>query len=198
VYWEELDERDPNSLCRNALAKNYSPMGLILPFLNEVLLIDGRNRCLHCQVNGEWQRANAPLLELLCLLYLLRATPDPLHGEMVSVQELKCAHFFRGPHELNLRPLLRRFGNDAGGFLAHGAALAGQSLELADASFRLMPFPKVPLYCLLWRGDQEFEPTLSILFDRSVEHHLAADAIWGLVNLMSDILLSGNALKVMK
>ena len=45
---------------------------------------------------------------------------------------------------------------------------------------------------LLWRGDEEFEPQLSVLFDRSIEDPLAADAIWGLVNLVSDFLLTGD------
>jgi hypothetical protein len=60
---------------------------------------------------------------------------------------------------------------------------------MADVAYRFAAFPKVPLYYLLWVGDAEFPPRLSILFDRSIDKHLAADAIWGLVNLMSEILL---------
>jgi hypothetical protein len=54
-----------------------------------------------------------------------------------------------------------------------------------------MVFPKIPLYYLLWQGDEEFEPRLSILFDRSIEEHLPADAVWGLVKLFTDILVRG-------
>ncbi len=62
-------------------------------------------------------------------------------------------------------------------------------MDLADAAYRLTPLPKIPLYYLLWEGDEEFKPNLSILFDRSIERHLSADAIWGLVILVSDALL---------
>ena len=56
---------------------------------------------------------------------------------------------------------------------------------------KLLVFPKVPLHYLLWRGDDEFQATISILFDRSVEVHLAADAIWAITNLVSNLLLQG-------
>ena len=36
------------------------------------------------------------------------------------------------------------------------------------------------------------QPHLSILFDRSIESHLSADAIWGLVNLVSKELLKSS------
>jgi hypothetical protein len=40
----------------------------------------------------------------------------------------------------------------------------------------------------LWVGDDEFQPRLSVLFDRTIDQHLAPDAVWGLVNLVSDRL----------
>ena len=83
-------------------------------------------------------------------------------------------------------------GSDQFGFKAVARRLGATPLDMADAAFRLLPLPKVPLYYLLWEGDEEFRPNLKILFDRSVEKHLSADAIWGLVNLVSDeILLEG-------
>ncbi|MBW1838075.1 MAG: DUF3786 domain-containing protein, partial [Deltaproteobacteria bacterium] len=60
-------------------------------------------------------------------------------------------------------------------------------------AYKLSPLPKIPLYYLLWEGDEEFQPHLSILFDRSIESHLSADAIWGLVNLVSIRLLMGGS-----
>ncbi len=41
---------------------------------------------------------------------------------------------------------------------------------------------------LLWEGDDEFAPRLSVLFDRSIENILAADAIWGIVTRVSKAL----------
>ena len=60
---------------------------------------------------------------------------------------------------------------------------------MADTAFKFLPFPKAPLYYLLWEGDEEFRPNMNILFDKSIERHLPADAIWGVVRLVSDELL---------
>lgn len=192
TYWDDLEKRDVKALTEKTLAKDYTPMGLLLPFLDEMLLIDSQNRCIHRQINGQWTPVDAPLLELLSLVYLLNAVPEGLSLEMVSVKELKSAHFFRGPHMLKTRPLLARYGHDLEGFKRVAQIRGGEILDLADASCRLLPFPKAPFYYLFWKGDEEFQPTLSILFDRSIEHHLPPDAIWGLVNLVSDILCLGN------
>ena len=61
---------------------------------------------------------------------------------------------------------------------------------MADAAVCLKPFPKIPVYYILYAGDEEFPAKLSVLFDRSIERHLSADAIWGLVGLVSDALLN--------
>jgi hypothetical protein len=111
----------------------------------------------------------------------------------VSVKELKTAHFFQGPHELNVGGCswnalveIRKGSRRA------AKSLGGESQNLAaDAAYRIPAFPKVPLYYLLWEGDDEFEPRLSVLFDRSIESHLSADAIWGLVALVSEALGQG-------
>ena len=191
-HWEDLEQRDIEELCRNALVKNSPPMGVLVPFLKEYILVDRQNRCVCRQGHGQWESIDNPLLELLCLVYLLNAGPGPISQEMVSVQDLKSAHFFKGPHELKVGPLLERYGNDIDGFKRAAERLSGEALDLADAAYRLLPFPKVPLYYLFWKGDQEFRPNLSILFEKSVEHHLAPDAIWGLVSLVSGILLTGD------
>jgi len=190
-YWEDLKRKDFATVCRNALATDHAPEGFLLRFLGETILIDMQKSVLKIGRQGAWEKMSYPLLELLSLVYLLNAGPEGLRNEMVSVQQLKTSHFFQGPHELNLDPLIRRFGNDVEGFKDAGLKIGGEPQDLADASFKILAFPKVPLYYLLWRGDEEFNPRLSVLFDRSVENHLSADAIWGLVSLVSDALLKG-------
>ncbi len=187
-YWEDLGQCDIETICANAGAKNYPHVGLLLPFLKEYLLVDMQNRSVCRQGHGQWERIDNSLLELVCLVYLLNAGPEPISQKMVSAQELKSAHFFTGPHELKVKPLLKLYGNDLDGFKKAAGDLGGESLDLADVAYKFLVFPKVPLYYLFWAGDDEFDPRLSILFDRSIEHHLAADAIWGLVNLVSEIL----------
>jgi hypothetical protein len=191
-HWEDLKQRDLSELCGNALATAGPLCEIFLPFLGEDLLIDREHRRLSRLNQGRWEIIDDPLLELLCLVYLLTVGPEPLEQEMISVHELKDAHFFQGPHELKVRPLVERYGNDLNGFRKAAERLGGDALDLADAAYRLPAFPKVPIYYLFWEGDEEFKPRLSILFDRSIALHFSADAIWGIVNLVSTALLKAS------
>jgi hypothetical protein len=184
-YWEDLGSRDPGEICRAALAERHPPEGFLLTFLREPLLVDLRERCVKRARGCTWEKTGDDLLELIVLVYLLGARDEPLAQEMITVQGLKDAHFFQGPHELHTEPVLQRYGRNGEAFREAARSLDADPLDLADAAFRFQAFPRVPVYYLLWEGDEEFDPRLSVLFDRSVERHLSADAIWGLVHLVT-------------
>ena len=188
-YWDDLKKKDTAKLCDLSLATLHLPEGVLIRFLNDDVLVDIENRCLWRLKPGQREKIDHSLLELVVLVYLLNVAPDLLSREMISANDLKDAHFFQGPHALKIAPLLERYGRDLAGFKKASESLGGEPLDLADAAYKLKPLPKIPLYYLLWEGDEEFQPNLSILFDRSIESHLSADAIWGLVNLVSAELL---------
>ncbi len=188
-YWDDLKKMDMKRVCERSLAISHDSGGLLILFLDKDVLVDIENRCLLRIYPDRGEKIDNPLLELVILVYLLNATPDLIRREMISVSDLKDAHFFQGPHTLKTGPVLKRFGRDIRGFKKAAESLAGEFLDLADAAYKFSPLPKIPLYYLLWEGDHEFEANLSVLFDRSIERHLSADAIWGLVNLVSNALL---------
>jgi len=57
-------------------------------------------------------------------------------------------------------------------------------IDAADAAFRIQALPGCRS-TTLWEGDEEFEPRMSILFDRSVERHLPARCDLGAGNSLS-------------
>lgn len=189
-YWEELQQKDIASLCNLTLFEPFSSHRLLFRFLNEDVLVDIENRCLMRRSERKWETTADPLLELTTVLYLINVKDIyPIGRDIVGVKDLKEGHFFQGPHALKTEPLLRRYGNDLRGFREAAEHLAGEPVEMADAAYRLLPFPRMALYFLLWQGDQEFEPQMSVLFDRSIEAIFAADAIWALVNRVAIALL---------
>ena len=191
VHWDDLNNMNMDELCERSLAKVNPAGGLLLPFLAKELQVDLDKRCIRTFSRDSWLKVDHPRLELLTLIYLLNVSRDYPGQELISVRDLKDSHFFQGPHALKSRPLLSLYGQNPGAFRSAAQKLGGKAVDMADAAFELMPFPKIPLYYLLWEGDDEFEANLSILFDRSIECHLAADAIWGLINLVSDALVTG-------
>ncbi|MFO7784783.1 MAG: DUF3786 domain-containing protein [Thermodesulfobacteriota bacterium] len=191
-YWDALLERDPAVVCRNAGARPKSPAGFLLPFLKEFVLVDTTERRILGQDPSGWKPLSDPLLELLCLVYLLNASPAAVQGRVVGVRELRGARFFSGPHDLDVQPLLSRFGRDPAGFRQASERMQGDPVDLAEVAYRFQVFPKIPLYYLLWEGDDEFPPRLTVLFDRSIDEHLAPDGVWGLFNLVTGRLLYGS------
>ncbi len=188
-FWEDLQLKNLSELCDIALARQEDPETLTLNFLHTEICVHPLQRRCFLKQDGQWRMIDHSLLELLVVVYLLQVKPGWLFNETIAVQDLKDAQFFQGPHEFKTHLLLDRFGNDFEGFRLAAEKLGGTRLAMADISYKLRPFPKVPLLFLLWKGDEEFAPRASVLFDRSIELHLSADAIWGLVNLVCELLL---------
>ena len=184
AYWQETSARSSHELCNLTFFESVGPGRFQFRFLNEDMHIDLLGRCLlEADAAGHWKTRNDPLLALATVIYLKNVRQVfPLAQDIVSAQELKEGHFFSGPHQFRIDPLLARFGQDVDGFKEACRALGGKSMAMADAAFQLLPFPRLPLYFLLWAGDEEFKPRLQILFDRAIETIMPADAIWALVN----------------
>jgi hypothetical protein len=192
-YWDRLQSKDLNTLCNLTLGNPHGSKGLILHFLNEDILVDIKGRCIRWLREKVWEKRNDPLLELMTTLYLGNVKSfHPLGKELVSKNDLKESHFFVGSHDFNLEPLLTRYGDDMDGFKRSAEFLEGKGVEMADSAYKLLPFPRVPLYYLFWKGDDEkFESKISVLFDRSIEEYFSASGIWGLVSLVTRALLRG-------
>lgn len=191
-YWDRLRSKDLNTLCNFTLGIPHGSHGIMLRFLNEDILVDIKNKCICRLREKEWEKTDDPLLELMILLYLGDVKSfHPLAKELISKNELKESHFFVGSHDFNLEPLMERYEDDIDGFKRAAEYLEGVSLEMADYAYKLSPFPRIPLYYLFWKGDDEFETRISVLFDRSIEKYFTAAGIWGLVNRVTTALLRG-------
>jgi len=183
IYWREVAARDRLGLCNITFFDAVASDILQFHFLNEDVRIDLSQRCLLRPNESGWEKSDDPLLTLATVMYLKNIqSVYPMGTDIVGSRDLKEGHFFSGPHAFRTHTLLNRFQNDVHGFKDAAGILEGKPLDMADAAFQLLPFPRVPLYFLLWLGDEEFKPRVQILFDRSIELFLAADAIWALVN----------------
>ncbi len=184
AHWRAAADRTHLDVCNLTFFEPDGPGRFQFRFLNAQVRIDLSRRSLQRpDAAGAWAPVKDPLLTLAVVIYLKNIRQlYPLDRDIVSSAELKEGHFFTGPHRFRTDPLLNRFGQDVAGFEKACRALGGTPMAMADAAFRLLPFPRLPLYFLLWTGDEEFKPRLQLLFDRPIESILPADAIWALVN----------------
>lgn len=191
-YWNDLIQRDIPTLCNFTLCEPRES-GIAFPFLNMNLLVDFNDRCIKKDHQGTWRRLNDPLLELITLLYFNRVSSlQPKGRGLLSTHDLKEGHFFKGPHALNLGPLLQRYQDNLDDFADAAITLKADRTDMADASFIFWPYPRIPIYYLLWKRDNEFKAEADVLFDVSIEHYLDAAGIWGLVNLVTRFILQIN------
>lgn len=192
LYWEELKQRNPPDICRRTEAV-YSPDkgGYILPFLNQkYLILPGEQKILCLRGNLGEEIELRDYFYLIVLLYLLNAQEVEPTRTWISEKELKGGTtFFRGPHALKVEELKEAFGKNPEAFLKAGQSLGGVELLFGDKAFALTVFPKVPLAYVLWKGDEEFPPQITVMFDSTIEKHFSLDGIWCLVAEVSQRLL---------
>ncbi len=187
--WEDLERAPVEDVLRKTWTRR-EPGGdeYLVPLLDETYAVSPISRTIRrgsefLEVGGDFQT------QLVLLTYLVRAGESVPIGDMITERDLKGGSlFFQGPHRLNTRPLLSRFGRDAAGFRALGQRIGGIIRDFGDASFTVSALPKIPLGFILYEGDEEFSPRMVVTFDRSIEAHFPPDVVWALVNVVVERL----------
>lgn len=115
------------------------------------------------------------VIKLLALLYMANARAVPLANQWVPYRELKDGLFYTKSFSDTVEDrLCRRFGGDLEGMGMACEALGGREVDQGDLGLVIQTFSRLPILFILWRGDEEFEPNVRILFDASAASYLNA------------------------
>ncbi|HAR96139.1 MAG TPA: hypothetical protein DCR97_09285 [Deltaproteobacteria bacterium] len=146
------------------------------------------------------QRRNVTLAsKILILHYLVKASGHPLSGEKVAYEDLSGCRSYLPVFERRVcRPLLTAFGFNRDLFHEAGTALGGTEEEYGNSSFTLKAFPMVPITFILWEGDQEFPPSIKVLFDRTIDGYLPLEDITVVSKLAANRLLHAARLQTIE
>ena len=185
LYWEKLSKLHPTDVCnRTEAIYNPSKEGFVLPVYNlRYLILPKTRKILRVEWNDQFTEEELQYyFYLMVLVYLTEAKDIKPTHTWVSEKDLKGGTtFFRGPHSLLVEELQHLYGKHPDAFLSAGRRLGGSEILYGDKGFSLEVFPKVPLAYILWKGDEEFPPRIGVLFDSTIESHLALDVIWCMV-----------------
>jgi hypothetical protein len=184
-HWDRLSTLHPTDVC-NRTEAIYHPTreGFLLPVYNlRYLILPKEKKILRVERNDKpVEETLHPYFYLMVLVYLTEAKDIKPAHTWISEKDLKGGStFFRGPHHLEVEELISLFGKDPEAFLKVGKRLGGSEILYGDKGFALEVFPKVSLAYILWKGDSEFPPKISVLFDSTIEFHLPLDIIWCMV-----------------
>lgn len=128
-----------------------------------------------------------PLQEQVLLLHYLRgakgATPT---GQWIAYQEVPDGKFYLDAFVRRAKnPMVQVFGHQPEELVRLATQRYGATaLDQGDLSVRIQALPLVPVALILWRGDDEFPPEGTILFDRNIPEILSAEDIAWLAGMI--------------
>ncbi len=127
-----------------------------------------------------WNPVHATVAIVL-MHYLLTANGAPPADRWVAFRDLPDGLFYAQAFAGHAEgEIAARFGSDVGAFRRAAAALAGQPLDLADASFRFQALPRLGVAVLVWAGDDEFPGQARMLFDAQAGSYLPTEDLSGI------------------
>ncbi|MBF0232862.1 MAG: DUF3786 domain-containing protein [Desulfamplus sp.] len=130
---------------------------------------------------GNGSDAPHEYLYVFIINYLLQAKKSDLFNEWISEKDIPGGStFFRGPHEVPVSLISRRYSGNISEFKRICEKLNGISLNMADAAYAFKITPRIQVAVLFWDGDDEFPPESKILYDRSIVGQLALDIVFAL------------------
>jgi len=141
-----------------------------VPFFHRHLVV----RYPDAEVEESGRSPAAEWLQLVVLHYLLTADGTPVADQWIGFRQLPGGLIYQSAFAArSIQPLAEAFGHDLEGFRSAARALGGQVLtRVGDAAFRFLAFPRLPMACLIWAGDDELPASADILFDRAAPHYL--------------------------
>lgn len=74
-------------------------------------------------------------------------------------------------------PLIKTFGDNPDRLLSVAEQFNGKKNSFGDLSVTFDLFPYVPVTYVIWKGDEEFPPSATIMFDESISSYLPVEDI---------------------
>lgn len=131
--------------------------------------------------------------KILILDYFTRARGTPSSDRTITYKELHDGlNYYPTFAKRAVQPLVANFGQDPERLIEAAAILGGRKADLGDTAIVIDAFPAVPVTFVLWRGDDEFLPEGSILFDANVSDYLSNDDIHVLCESIAWKLVKAN------
>jgi len=175
---EELTQRNPKGVASRSRAVYFfegGREGLIVPYFGQPRQVTWPEVAVASVEGG----GELPLTEqVLILHYLQRTSGAEPEGANIDFKQVPQGGFYWSAFVSRAqKPLLDTFGDAPDFYLQVATALGGDPQPFGDAAARFLAFPLVPVTHVLWRGDEEFEPEASILFDATIPEHLSTEDI---------------------
>lgn len=193
MHWDDLAARSrAEILSREGVKEATAGSGYEVTFLDALYRVDPVAQQI-VEISPKPDRPLTEEFQILIIRYLVAQNGGPIDRVEVSEKDFPGGvTFFQGPHALQVRPIARRYGRDPGAFEARGRELGGVPVAYGDKAIRFEPFPQIPVTYVLWKADDEFSASVSVLFDRSIARWFELDMIFTLVWVLTERIVEGD------
>ena len=172
----ELKKRDAATLAKAAGAEFCPEEGLVVAFLGNRYVVQ-----IHPETDIRKKNSSeeVPLPDkILIAHYLLGASGKKRNGKVITFRQIPDGHFYFEAFQKRARdPFVNFYGNNGRLFVECATKMGASRVENGDFAMEFAVFPNICVQLVLWKGDEEFPPDATILFDESIHRNLTAEDI---------------------
>jgi len=152
-----------------------SKKAIIIQYLNQSYLITLPS----IEISLVDSTEKVPVREkVLILHYFTSAKGTPAANRLITFRELPEGSVYSPTFsKRTIQPLLQYFGKDPYLLVDASEKLGGHKADYGDTAVTINAFSHVPITIILWRGDDEFAPQGSIVFDATISDYLPTEDI---------------------
>jgi len=117
-----------------------------------------------------------PNVLYVLLSHYANARLDVNLGKLVKFRDLPGGYAYEGAFvNRAVVPITKVFGSDPNMLVQAAKALNGIKVGYGDLSVEIPSLPRIPLTYIIWKGNDEFQASTTILFDSSASHYLPTE-----------------------
>lgn len=186
LHWEDLRNRPIEETLNREGVTACPEGGYEVAFLNARYHVDTANNTIK-EISPDPERLLSEEFQILLIRYLVAPNGGGPDGKDVSEKDFPGGvTFFQGPHSLHVSPIVKKYGRDPDAFAARAEELGAVAHDYGDRAMRFLPFAAMPVTYILWKEDDEFPASVSVLFDSSIQRWFELDMIFTLVLALTE------------
>jgi hypothetical protein len=159
-----------------------------ISLLNDTYDIDLKNRKV---VSVSRKTPPKDFITILLLHYLAGTLKNGFcpSGEWISFKEIEGgAFYYPAFREAAIEPILKKYGSTPQNLPEALKRFKGSKIGEGDIAIELETFDKMNVRIILWKGDEEFAPEATIMFDKNLADIFSTEDIVVLLRMVAHSL----------